>query len=544
MTLWTGPLLPLMALVWPLLLAALTALPVLRGRAVRLLPLAPLPALWLAVTGVEEVTAAPGLLLGVTLGLDGARRLLLGMTAALWLIAGLAAQPMAGKPHTAIFSGFWSVTLSGNLGVFLALDVVTFYVAFAAVSLAAWFLIVHDRTGTALRAGRVYIVIAIAGEVFLLLGLLIGAAAAGGVGIADVRAAITSSGAGPVAVALLVAGFGIKAGLVPLHVWLPLAHPAAPVPASAVLSGAIVKAGLFGLILFLPDEAFGAFLMAFGLLGAFGAALWGLTQANPKAVLAYSTISQMGLMVMLVGAGGAARELAPFYALHHGFAKGALFLLVGVMLAVGNMRHRVLCLGCAAAVAASVAGFPLTGGALAKAAVKPGLTDAVVLAVSLSSVVTSLILVWFLRKLWLLAPSRAPSAGFPSRFALSALAGALAFAGPWLLWTEWTGRQMGYPLSASSIFDATWPVAAAIPFALVLLRRSPRTVPPGDLLLLLPAWHPVSVALPDQVPLGRGERVLRALPRTIAGADRNLIRWTVSGALLPILVGVFFVLLM
>jgi formate hydrogenlyase subunit 3/multisubunit Na+/H+ antiporter MnhD subunit len=155
-------------------------------------------------------------------------------------------------------------------------------------------------------------VIAIAGEVFLLLGLLLGAAAAGGVDIAAIRAALGTSGTGPVAIALLVAGFGIKAGLVPLHVWLPLAHPAAPVPASAVLSGAIVKAGLFGLILFLPDGAYGALLMGLGLTGAFGAALWGLTQPNPKAVLAYSTVSQMGLMVMFVGAGGAARELTPF----------------------------------------------------------------------------------------------------------------------------------------------------------------------------------------------------------------------------------------
>jgi multicomponent Na+:H+ antiporter subunit D len=253
MTLWTGPLLPLVALVWPLLLAALTVLPALRGRAVRLLPLAPAPALWLAATGTGEVTTAPDLLLGVTLGLDDARRLLLGMAAALWLLAGLAAQPMAGRPHTAVFAGFWCLTLTGNLGVFLALDVVTFYVAFAAVSLSAWFLVVHDRTEPALRAGRVYIVMAIAGEVFLLLGLLLGAAAAGGTDIAAVRLALGTSGAGPVAIALLVAGFGIKAGLVPLHVWLPLAHPAAPVPASAVLSGAIVKAGLFGLIVFLPD---------------------------------------------------------------------------------------------------------------------------------------------------------------------------------------------------------------------------------------------------------------------------------------------------
>ncbi|NIQ26768.1 MAG: NADH/ubiquinone/plastoquinone (complex I), partial [Gammaproteobacteria bacterium] len=90
-----------------------------------LLPVAPFPALWLAVSGGDGITAAPDLLLGVTLELDDARRLLLGMTAGLWAMAGLAALPMAGKPHTATFSGFWCLILAGNLGVFLALDLVT-----------------------------------------------------------------------------------------------------------------------------------------------------------------------------------------------------------------------------------------------------------------------------------------------------------------------------------------------------------------------------------------------------------------------------------
>lgn len=543
MALWTGPLLPLAALVWPLVLAALTVLPPLRGHAVRLLPLAPVPALWLAATGAEAVTTAPDLLLGVTLGLDGARRMLLGMTAALWLLAGLAAQPMAGKPHTALFAGFWCLTLAGNLGVFLALDVVTFYVAFAAVSLAAWFLVVHDRTEAALRAGRVYIVMAIAGEVFLLLGLVLGAAAAGGVDIAAVRGALGTSGAGPVAIALLVAGFGIKAGLVPLHVWLPLAHPAAPVPASAVLSGAIVKAGLFGLILFLPDRAFASLLMGLGITGAFGAALWGLTQTNPKAVLAYSTVSQMGLMVVAVGAGGAARELAPFYALHHGFAKGALFLLVGGMLAAGTPRQRVLCIVLAAAVAASVAGLPLTGGALAKAAVKPGLSDTVALMLGASSIFTGLVLAWFLRRLWLLPASGGSSAGVPVAIIPAAISFLLAFAGPWLLWTVSTGRDLSYPFAATSILDALWPVAIALPIALVLLRRRLPAYAPGDLLLLLPAWRPPGIGLPYRATGADAVRFVDVFPLAVAKADRHLVRWSISGAFLPILVVVVLVLL-
>jgi formate hydrogenlyase subunit 3/multisubunit Na+/H+ antiporter MnhD subunit len=535
MTPWIGPFLPLAALIWPLLLGALTALPPLRPVAVRLLPVAPVPALWLALAGGQGVTDAPDLLLGVTLELDDARRLLLGMTAALWLVAGLAAQPMTGRPHTAIFSGFWCLVLAGNLGVFLAQDVVTFYVSFAAVSLAAWFLIVHDRTEKALHAGRVYIVIALAGEVALLVGLIIGADAARSMAVGEIRAALGAPGSSAVGIALLVLGFGIKAGLVPLHVWLPLAHPAAPVPGSAVLSGAIVKAGLFGLLLFVPEGALGPALMLLGLAGAFGAALWGLTQGNPKAVLAYSTISQMGLMVMLVGAGGAARETVPYFALHHGLAKGALFLLVGVMMGASGRGRRILCLALAAAISASVAGVPLTGGALAKAAVKQGLEDWAALALSLSSTATSLILVWFLSRLW-----RTPGRDEAARgggLALPAVLGGLAVTAPWLLWKASSGHGTHYLLQPETLTDALWSVAIAVlPAAAVLRWRLPQ-LPPGDLLLILRAWRVRPVTMPA-APEFRADAgaAFRAARRNAARLEGLLIRWRLTGFLVPLLV--------
>jgi formate hydrogenlyase subunit 3/multisubunit Na+/H+ antiporter MnhD subunit len=530
MTLWTGPLLPLAALVWPLLLGALCGVPALRERAVRLLPLGPLPALWLALAGSTGETTAPGLLLGVTLGLDAGRQLLLGLAAVLWLAAGLAAQPMAGRPRTAPFAGFWCLTLAGNLGVFLAHDVVTFYVAFAAVSLAAWFLVVQDRTDAALRAGRVYIVMALAGEICLLVGLLVGAHAAASMQIAPVRAALAEA---PVALALLVAGFGIKTGLVPLHVWLPLAHPAAPVPASAVLSGAIVKAGLAGFLLFLPAEV--PALVGLGLAGAFGAALWGLTQANPKAVLAYSTVSQMGLVAVLAGAGGAAREAAAYFAAHHGLAKGALFLLVGAMAAAATPRARGLCLALGAGVAASVAGAPLTGGALAKAAAKPGLGAALSLALSLSSATTALLLAWFLHRLARLAPPDDPAESPGARALWPAAQGVLAVAVPWALWPA-SGGPRADLFEAGALVSAAWPLALAAPAAALLIRRPLREHPPGDLLRLLararPVLRPGPVApptLPDPRPL-----VGRALG-AVARAERRLARWPVAGALLPAL---------
>lgn len=141
---------------------------------------------------------------------------------------------------------------------------------------------------------------------------------------------------------------------------MPQAHPAAPVAASAILSGAIVKAGLAGFLLFLPPGAFGMALVVPGLAGVFGAALCGLAQSNPKTMLAYSAISQMGLMPDLIG-GGAAPLVVAFHAVHHGLARGGLFLSVG---AVRTSRRgwRVLLLGGATVAALSIAGLPLSGG--------------------------------------------------------------------------------------------------------------------------------------------------------------------------------------
>lgn len=464
MILWSGPFLPLAALIWPLLLGLAVALPPVRAHALRLLPLAPLPALALALMGQSDETAAPILLLGVRLAMDESTRLLLGMTAGLWLAAGIFAQSMAGGRNLALFAGFWCLTLTGNLGVFLAVDVITFYAAFAAVSLAAWFLVVHDRTSAALRAGRIYIVLAVLGEVCLLVAFLIGAQAADSLLITDIRMALAEAPLGAVAVALLVVGFGIKAGMVPLHIWLPLAHPAAPVAASAVLSGAIVKAGLVGFWLFLPPGTFAVGLLALGLAGAFGAALWGLTQANPKAVLAYSTISQMGLMLALTG-GGAAPQGVAFYAVHHGFAKGALFLVAGAVMGSAG-RARMLLLGVAGVLALSVIGLPLTGGGAVKAAAKSGLSEGLALAITASGTTTALILGWFLWRLGRIEAVQS-AAAVPQQVSVVILAIA-AVLGPWLLWPQAIGLAPAYAVSASAVYSGLWPLALAVGLALAL----------------------------------------------------------------------------
>lgn len=500
--LWQGPLLPLIVLAWPLLIGALTALPPLRPRAVRLLPLAPLPALILALLASETTfTTVPDLLLGVQLMTDPIGTALLGMTAALWLAAGIYATAFMNAPRKpAIFGGFWCLTLAGNLGVFLAADAVTFYVAFAAVSLAAYFLVVHEGTKRALRASRVYIVIAIVGEAMLLIGFVLIMAGAESTAIADMRRALGADLAPAVrttALALLIAGFGIKAGLVPLHVWLPLAHPAAPTPASAVLSGAIVKAGLIGLMRFLPeaDALIGQLLIALGLAGAYLALVPALTQTGIKAVLAYSTVSQMGLLIATIGAGlaaGSARALpsATVYAIHHGFAKSALFLLIG-LLPLTRGRQRWFVIAFAAVLAASIAGLPGTGGALAKAAIKPEFEASLKMLVTATGIATTLILLRFLF-LATRVPAGTGVARIPLGMSLPVLAtGLAALALPWLLWTGFDGRALDDLLAPRALWSGIWPVllglgSGAIVGPIVASRwpRYPR-IPEGDLVVPL-----------------------------------------------------------
>ena len=134
----------------------------------------------------------------------------------------------------------------------------------------------------------------------------------------------------------------MKMGLAPLNGWMPLTYRAAPIPAAAVLSGAGVKAGVIGLIRFLPlgaaVEPWGLALAAIGFFSAFYGVAIGLTQKNPKTVLAYSSISQMGViaaalgMALVAGDAGASSSVA-FYAANHVLVKAALFLTIGAFAA-------------------------------------------------------------------------------------------------------------------------------------------------------------------------------------------------------------------
>ena len=487
------------AIAWPLMLAGLCLLPRVGPRMIAALPLAPLPALAAAIAAPRDtLVALPWMLLDSGLRLDETAAVFLGGAAVLWSLAGLyAGRDMYADRRAAGFALFWNLVLAGNVGVFLAADAASFYVSFALVSLMAYPLVIHDRKPASLRAGAVYIVLAVVGEVALFAAFVMGSDAAGGsIRIADIRAALAGPGGDPLILWLLIGGFGIKAGLVPLHVWLPLAHPAAPVPASAVLSGAIVKAGIFGFAAFLPWgtawPVSGTSLALLGFTGLFAAALLGIAQSNAKTVLAYSTVSQTGLVMGVSGLalaaglpGEAVLPAVALYALHHGLTKGALFLGVGLARRWGG-PSRWLLVAFTGLLSLSLAGLPLTAGALSKAALKAPVGGIGATLIGLSALTSGLVLARVLFTLPAAEEGRRPP--LPMLLAAAVLVTA-ALSAPWLLYTEIATRTYGGQGDLLQAVVEGWPLGLALVLAATAAAiglRPPR-LPEGDLLVPLRA---------------------------------------------------------
>ena len=318
---------------------------------------APLPALALALWPGDATLLMEGWLLGGVWQLDEARRPWLLFSTLLWGLAGIYARGYLIAEQQAAEAGdgdtfrrltgfalLWPLTLAGNLLLLLAEDIPSFYLGFAVMTFAAYGLVVHADNRDAHLGGRAYLIMALFGEALILGGLLWAAGSAETLTLTGLREGIAGAEQGAWMATVLWLGFGVKAGVVGLHVWLPLAHPVAPTPASAVLSGVMIKAGLVGWLSVLPLgdpaaglEAPGQLVIVLGLTGALGAALFGITQRHPKAVLAYSSVSQMGMLTTLVGVGLLEPSLGPplsvavvLFAAHHGMTKGALFLGIGI----------------------------------------------------------------------------------------------------------------------------------------------------------------------------------------------------------------------
>jgi formate hydrogenlyase subunit 3/multisubunit Na+/H+ antiporter MnhD subunit len=307
------------------------------------------------------------------------------------------------------------VVLGAMLGVVLAGELVTLFLFFETLGLVAFLLVVHTGTPEARRAAIQYFWMTVLGGIALLSGIMMVYAMGGGMLL---PAPPLGEGYRGAAAALMVLGFGVKAGIVPVHFWLPNAHPVAPSPASALLSGVMIKAGAYGIFrsvsaLFTPAQgtdfadaawAFSAQLglavtwigiitMAVGVVLALG-------QSNAKRMLAYHSISQMGFILAGVGAGGlllgeGAMGTAGglMHAVNHALFKASLFLGVGAvafrtgsldMYALGGLWRRMpLTFGLMLVASAGITGLPLFNGFVSKSMIHHALEAAYADAASL-----------------------------------------------------------------------------------------------------------------------------------------------------------------
>jgi hydrogenase-4 component B len=277
---------------------------------------------------------------------------------------------------------FYPAFLAGMNLVVLADDAFTFLLSWEFMSLASWALVMaHHRVADNTRAGYVYIVMASFGTMALLLAFGLLASPDGGYGFDAIRAAPPSALSATLVLVLVLIGTGSKAGLVPLHVWLPLAHPAAPSHVSALMSGVMTKVAIYAFIRIVFDLLgqpvwwWGLVVLLVGGGTAALGLLYALMQNDLQRVLAYSTIENIGLIFVglglalafqannLPGAAALAFTAALFHALNHMLFKSLLFFGAGAVLSatgerdldrLGGLIHRmpvtafVFLVGCAA----------------------------------------------------------------------------------------------------------------------------------------------------------------------------------------------------
>jgi hydrogenase-4 component B len=295
----------------------------------------------------------------------------------------------AGLPGLLCFE--YHLFLASMLMVLLADDGYAFMVAWETMALSSFFLVTTDhRHAEIRRAGYLYLLIAHVGAIAILLSFGVMTGGAGDYTFAAMRQQHLSPFWASTAYLLALFGFGAKAGLLPVHVWLPEAHPAAPSPVSAMMSGVMLKTAIYGLLRVSFDLVgvtlwwWGVVAMAVGLLTALFGVLYSTVQSDMKRLLAYSSIENIGLLAVGIGLalvfhaygmeGLAALALtAVFYhCLAHAGFKSLLFLCTGSVLhatrerslgKLGGLIHRMPWVAwlALAGVIASVGLPPLSG---------------------------------------------------------------------------------------------------------------------------------------------------------------------------------------
>lgn len=280
---------------------------------------------------------------GVSLCLDGLGLLLSAVALGLGTMVVIFSGPyMSEESNQEKFYAMLSAMVGVMVGLGTASDLFNLWIWFEAMAVTSYLLVAFYREmPLSLEAGVKYLLQSAAGSVLVLLGISLVLAQTGTLDLAEIRQAASSPwllAAG----AVFLIGFGVKTALVPMHTWLPDAHSMAPSGISAMLSGVVIEAGLIAMLRSLGALAdvtiyWGPFLMIFGILNMMIGNLMALRQKQVKRLLAYSSLTHVGYMLVGLGVGiymgvvnGA--QGGAFHLFNHGVMKGLAFLAAGCLL--------------------------------------------------------------------------------------------------------------------------------------------------------------------------------------------------------------------
>ena len=303
-----------------------------------------------------------------------------------------------GYAHVTRYSFFFLLTEGALLGVFLAADFFTLFIFFEIMSFTSWVWVAQNETIKSSKAAYTYLAVAVGGGMVLLFGLMLMQSHLHTLQFHEIHHAMEH--ADPkimfLAAVCLLVGFGAKAGLFPLHIWLPKAYPEAPAPASALLSGILSKSGVLGVILLalyvMPgNEPLALLVLGLGTITMLLGAILALLSDDLKRTVACSSLSQIGFIMVAVSLMIANHETtlaaggALLHIVNHALTKLVLFVGAGVFYKTyhtndlnhlrGAGKGSWFLMACFLIGGLSLAGIPGLAGYLSKTLIHEGIVE-------------------------------------------------------------------------------------------------------------------------------------------------------------------------
>ena len=288
--------------------------------------------------------------LGLHFRADGFRTMMALLAGFIWFFTTVISREYFNKLESRNRNRYYMFmlwTLGATMGIFLSTHLYTTFIFFEVMSFTSYVLVIHNETKEVINAAKSYVGFAVFGGLATLMGLFLLQARVGTLEMDHMIDAVANSGASDAMVmwacSLVLVGFGVKAGMFPLHTWLPQSYPAAPEPGTALLSAILSKAGIFGMFvitgqILLHCHSWGVALTLFGIATALLGGIMGILSDNFKRTLACSSMSQIGFIIVGIGMQavlGHHNALAVrgsiLHMMNHSLIKLALFMVAAVI---------------------------------------------------------------------------------------------------------------------------------------------------------------------------------------------------------------------